>query len=122
MLFRSSTYTDLSQKPEILDLIKGEVARINTLLPEGSRVARFANFPKELDPDEGELTRSRKLRRAFLEERYEKLVQAIYDGKAETDLEIAVTYQDGRQGVLKATVRVSDVENASKAAGRQSQT
>ena len=117
-----STYTDLSQKPEILDLIKGEVARINTLLPEGSRVARFANFPKELDPDEGELTRSRKLRRAFLEERYEKLVQAIYDGKAETDLEIAVTYQDGRQGVLKATVRVSDVENASKAAGRQSQT
>ena len=117
-----STYADLSQKPEILDLIKGEVARINTLLPEGSRVARFANFPKELDPDEGELTRSRKLRRAFLEERYEKLVQAIYDGKAETDLEIAVTYQDGRQGVLKATVRVSDVENASKAAGRQSQT
>ena len=117
-----STYTDLSQKPEILDLIKGEVARINTLLPEGSRVARFANFPKELDPDEGELTRSRKLRRAFLEERYEKLVQAIYDGKAETDLEIAVTYQDGRQGVLKATVRVSDVENASKAAGRQSET
>jgi long-chain acyl-CoA synthetase len=117
-----STYTDLSQKPEILDLIKGEVARINTLLPEGSRVARFANFPKELDPDEGELTRSRKLRRAFLEERYEKLVQAIYDGKAETDLEIAVTYQDGRQGVLKATVRVSDVENASKAAGRQSHT
>ena len=117
-----STYTDLSQKPEILDLIKGEVARINTLLPEGSRVARFANFPKELDPDEGELTRSRKLRRAFLEERYEKLVQAIYDGKAETDLEIAVTYQDGRQGVLKATVRVSDVENASKAASRQSQT
>lgn len=117
-----STYTDLSQRPEILDLIKGEVARINALLPEGSRVARFANFPKELDPDEGELTRSRKLRRAFLEERYAKLVDAIYEGDDETDLEIAVTYQDGRQGVLKATVRVSDVENASKAAKRQSKT
>ena len=115
-----STYTDLSQKPEVLDLIKGEVARINALLPEGSRVARFANFPKELDPDEGELTRSRKLRRAFLEERYAKLVEAIYAGDDETDLEIAVTYQDGRQGVLKTTVRVSDVENASKAAKRQS--
>ena len=83
-------------------------------------MARFANFPKELDPDEGELTRSRKLRRAFLEERYAKLVEAIYAGDDETDLEIAVTYQDGRQGVLKTTVRVSDVENASKAAKRQS--
>ena len=117
-----STYTDLSQKPEILELIKSEVARINALLPEGSRVARFANFPKELDPDEGELTRSRKLRRAFLEERYAKLVEAIYGGDAETNLEIAVTYQDGRQGVLKANVRVSDVENNSKAAIRQSAT
>ncbi|MDF1856472.1 MAG: AMP-binding protein [Pseudooceanicola sp.] len=115
-----STYTDLSQKPEILELIKGEVARINALLPAGSRVARFANFPKELDPDEGELTRSRKLRRAFLEERYAKLVEAIYGGDDQADLEIAVTYQDGRQGVLKATVRISDVEHASKAASRQS--
>ena len=95
------------------------MARINALLPEGSRVARFANFPKELDPDEGELTRSRKLRRAFLEERYARLVEAIYEGDDETDLEIAVTYQDGRQGVLKTRVRVSDVENASKAANRQ---
>ena len=116
-----STYTDLSQKTEILELIKSEVARINALLPEGSRLERFANFPKELDPDEGELTRSRKLRRAFLEERYAKLVDAIYGGDNQTDLEIAVTYQDGRQGVLKATVRISDVKNASKAASRQSQ-
>ena len=115
-----STYTDLSQKPEILDLIMGEVARINALLPQGSRVARFANFPKELDPDEGELTRSRKLRRAFLEQRYAKLVEAMYGGDDKTDLEIAVTYQDGRQGVLKATVRISDVENASKTAKRRS--
>jgi long-chain acyl-CoA synthetase len=117
-----STYTDLSQKPEILELIKAEVARINALLPEGSRVVRFANFPKELDPDEGELTRSRKLRRAFLEDRYAKLVEAIYGGADKIDLEIAVTYQDGRQGMLRAEVRVSDVESASKAANRQSQT
>ncbi len=117
-----STYTDLSQKPEILELIKGEVARINALLPEGSRVARFANFPKELDPDEGELTRSRKLRRAFLEERYSTIIEAIYAGDDKADLEIAVTYQDGREGVLKATVHVSDVEGATKAANRQSKT
>lgn len=116
-----STYTDLSQKTEVLELIKGEVARINALLPEGSRVVRFANFPKELDPDEGELTRSRKLRRAFLEDRYAKLVEAIYGGAEKISLEIAVTYQDGRQGMLRAEVRVSDVENTSKAANRQSQ-
>lgn len=114
-----STYTDLSQKPEILELIKGEVARINALLPDGSKVVRFANFPKELDPDEGELTRSRKLRRAFLEERYAALVEAIYGGVDRVDLEIAVTYQDGREGVLKAMVRVADVESAPKPARRQ---
>ena len=57
-----------------------------------------------------------------MEERYANLVEAIYGGGDKTDLEIAVTYQNGRQGVLKATVRVSDVENASKAAKRQSKT
>ena len=68
---------------------------------------------------EGELTRSRKLRRAFLEERYARLVQAIYSGAHQADLEIAVTYQDGRQGVLKATVHVANVENTSGAARQQ---
>lgn len=114
-----STYTDLSQKPEILELIRAEVARINVLLPEGSRVRRFANFPKELDPDEGELTRSRKLRRVFLEERYADLVEAIYDGNDSVDLEIAVTYQDGRQGVLRARVAITDVEGAPQTARKQ---
>ncbi|WP_375197951.1 AMP-binding protein [Sphingobium sp.] len=117
-----STYTDLSQKPEILDLIKGEITRINALLPEGSHVARFANFPKELDPDEGELTRSRKLRRGFLEERYADLVAAIYSGADKADLKIAVTYQDGRQGTLEAKVLVLDVESISKTVNRQSET
>ena len=115
-----STYTDLSQKPEILDLITAEVVRINALLPTRSKVARFANFPKELDPDEGELTRSRKLRRAFLEDRYADLVAAMYGGADRVDLEIAVTYQDGRQGLLKALVRIADVEErAALPAARQ---
>ena len=70
---------------------------------------RFANFPKELDPDEGELTRSRKLRRAFLEQRYSELIDAIYSGAPEVDLEIPVTYQDGRQGILRATVTIADL-------------
>lgn len=103
-----STFTDLSQKPEVAELIRGEIARVNRFLPEASRIRRFANFPKELDPDEGELTRTRKLRREFLEQRYAALVDALYDGRTEVRLEIPVTYQDGRKGTLNARVLVHD--------------
>ena len=85
--------------------------RINALLPAASRVVRFANFPKELDADEGELTRTRKLRREFLEQRYKPLIDGLYAGAAEIDCSIAVTYQDGRQGVLRARVAVTDIES-----------
>ena len=105
-----STFTDLSQRPEIRALVRDEIARINALLPPASRVVRFANFPKELDADEGELTRTRKLRREFLEQRYKPLIDGLYGGAAEIDCSIAVTYQDGRQGVLRARVAVTDIE------------
>ncbi|MDI1339739.1 AMP-binding protein [Polaromonas sp.] len=105
-----STFTDLSQRPEVRQLVQGEIRRINQLLPESSRVVRFANFPKELDPDEGELTRTRKLRREFLEVRYRALIDGLYAGAADIACEIAVTYQDGRQGVLRATVVATDID------------
>jgi len=105
-----STFTDLSQRSEVRQLMQGEIRRINKLLPEGSRVVRFANFPKELDPDEGELTRTRKLRREFLEVRYRALIEGLYAGAADIACEIAVTYQDGRQGVLRATVVATDID------------
>ena len=105
-----STFTDLSQKPEIRALIRDEVRRINALLPEPARLRRFVNLPKDLDPDEGELTRTRKLRREFLEERYRDLIAAIYDGRDSVDAEIPVRYQDGRRGVLRAEVAVTTVE------------
>jgi long-chain acyl-CoA synthetase len=104
-----STFTDLSQRPEVRELVREEIRRINQFLPEGSRVVRFANFPKELDPDEGELTRTRKLRREFLEVRYRALIEGLYAGAADIPCEIAVTYQDGRQGVLRATVVATDI-------------
>jgi long-chain acyl-CoA synthetase len=107
-----STFTDLSQRPEIRTLVRDEIARINALLPEGSRVVRFANFPKELDPDEGELTRTRKLRREFLDQRYRALIDGLYAGVHDIDCEIAVTYQDGRRGVLRATVVATDIADA----------
>jgi long-chain acyl-CoA synthetase len=108
-----STFTDLSQKREVLEIVRQEIVHINELLPPNSRVHRFANFPKELDPDEGELTRTRKLRREFLERRYAALIEGLYDAAARTvDCEIPVTYQDGRQGVLRARVALTDVNAA----------
>lgn len=104
-----STFTDLSQLPEVRELIRGEIARINAFLPEHARVLRFANFPKELDPDEGELTRTRKLRRSFLEERYAALIDAVYAGADKVRLTVPVTYQDGRKGVMSADVAIVDV-------------
>ena len=105
-----STFTDLSQRPEVRQLVQGEIRRINALLPEGSRVLRFANFPKELDPDEGELTRTRKLRREFLDQRYRALIDGLYAGADEIACEITVTYQDGRQSVLRAAVVATNIE------------
>lgn len=108
-----STFTDLSQKPEVAALIREEITRVNNFLPEHARVRRFANFPKELDPDEGELTRTRKLRREFLAERYAALIAGLYAGEKSVATEIRVTYQDGRQGTLAARVQIHDVdENA----------
>ncbi|HPU52407.1 MAG TPA: long-chain fatty acid--CoA ligase, partial [Burkholderiaceae bacterium] len=112
-----STFADLSQKPEIAELIRTEIERVNRFLPDNARVRRFANFPKELDPDEGELTRTRKLRREFLEERYGALIEGLYAGVPQVHLEIPVTYQDGRKGMLAATVALHEV--ASPVSARQ---
>ena len=105
-----STFTDLSQRAEVREQIRVEIARINALLPEHARVVRFANFPKELDPDEGELTRSRKLRREFLEQRYASLIDGLYEGAVQVAISVPVTYQDGRKGTLNATVAVTRVD------------
>jgi len=107
-----STFTDLSQRPEVCALIGQEIAHVNQFLPAHARVYRFANFPKELDPDEGELTRSRKLRREFLEQRYRVLIDGLYQDAHEVDMRIPVTYQDGQQSHFQATVRLCDVASA----------
>ncbi len=105
-----STFTDLSQRQDVRHLVRDEIRRINALLPPGSRVVRFANFPKELDPDEGELTRTRKLRREFLDQRYRALIDGLYVGATDIDCDITITYQDGRKGSLHATVVATDIE------------
>lgn len=103
-----STFTDLSQKEEVRGLVREEIEKVNRLLPEPSRLRRFANFPKELDPDEGELTRTRKLRREFLEERYGPLIEGIYGSDERIKFVVPITYQDGRRGSLNADVAIVD--------------
>ncbi len=104
-----TTYTDLSQNQKIRELIASEIKKINHFLPEGSKVKRFINLPKELDADEGELTRTRKIRRKFLEEKYNEFILHIYKGDKEFKAKIPVKYRDGRSGVVNATVFVNDL-------------
>jgi len=109
-----STFADLSQNQRIREVIKGEIEKVNRLLPEGSKVKRFLNLPKELDPDEDELTRSRKIRRNFLEEKYVTFISHMYQGVSEFKAEVPVKYQDGRTGVLNATVYINNLAKEGK--------
>lgn len=107
-----TTFADLSQKPEISELILKEVVKINSVLPGWSNIRRFVLLHKEFDPDEGELTRTRKLRRNFMVERFRGLIDAIYSGADEGMVEASVTYRDGRKGVSKIVIKVRDVGGA----------
>jgi long-chain acyl-CoA synthetase len=107
-----STFAELSQKPEVYDLVKQFIDRMNSTLPPGSKVRKYVNLHKEFDPDEGELTRNRKLRRTFLEERYQELIDAIYADKTEVPIEARVRYRDGRMGTTKTTLSIKSVGGA----------
>ena len=74
----------------------------------GAQIRRFLILHKELDADDGELTRTQKVRRAFVDERYSELIAAFYDGSTEKYVETEVTYEDGRKGRIRATVKIAD--------------
>ncbi len=107
-----TTFTELSQEPEVCQLVKQDIDRINSNLPSGTRVKKYVNLHKEFDPDEAELTRNRKLRKAFAKERYHELIDAIYSDKTEVPIETQVTYRDGRMGTIKTTLSIKSVEGA----------
>jgi len=102
-----TTFTDLSQKPEVIELIRKDIERTNKTLPEWARIKRFVNLHKEFDPDEAELTRTRKLRRTFIEDRYGYLVDALYGDKEEIRVEAPITYRDGRKGTIETAIKVT---------------
>lgn len=115
-------YTDLAQKPEVYDLVRECVEKVNadlaldTLLA-GSQVSRFLVLHKELDADDGELTRTRKVRRGFIAERYRALVDALYGGLARQRVETTVKFEDGRSSVVAADLRISDCKIFGPVAG-----
>jgi long-chain acyl-CoA synthetase len=108
-----NTFAELSQKQEIYELVKMEIDRINQTLPLGARVKKYVNLHKEFDPEEGELTRTNKLRRRFLEDRYCDLIDAVYRDKTEVAIEARIRYQDGRIGTKKTTLMIKTVERDS---------
>ena len=101
-----TTYADLSQKNETYELLRKEINKINHYLPEGSRMKKYVVFHKEFDPDEGELTRSRKIRRKFVEKKYEDFINAIYMDASFFTVESTIVYQDGRKALTKTDVRI----------------
>lgn len=104
-----TTFVDLSQKEEVADLIRKDLIRVNSYLPEMARVKKFVLMHKEFDPDEAELTRTRKLRREFMEARYKDLIKSIYEGRDEIRVEAPVTYRDGRKGVVSTSIKIRTV-------------
>jgi len=108
-------YTDLAQKPQIYDLIKECVEKVNADLAQdnllaGSQISRFLVLHKELDADDGELTRTNKVRRGFIAEKYQVLVDALYNGATEQYIDTQVKFEDGRTGSVSATLKLSDAK------------
>ncbi|MEW6725428.1 MAG: long-chain fatty acid--CoA ligase [Bacillota bacterium] len=105
-----TTYVDLATKPEVLQLINENVRAVNNDLPAAVRIKRFVILHKELDADDEELTRTRKVRRGFIAEKYRSLVDALYSSQEEIEVETEVKYRDGRQAVIRTTLTVGEPE------------
>ncbi len=105
-----TTFTDLSQKPQVIELVEEEIRKVNRTLPEHARIQRFVNMHKEFDADEAEMTRTRKLRRTFVEERYGDVINALYGEEEVISVEALITYRDGRKGVISTEIRINKVQ------------
>jgi long-chain acyl-CoA synthetase len=105
-----TSYADLSQKAEVCGVIREEIRKGNETLPESTRIRRFLLLTKDLEADDAEMTRTRKVRRSFVAEKYAAVIDAFYSGGHAVELEAAITYEDGRQGVMKSRVQVEDVD------------
>jgi len=116
-----ASYQELAGHPLVYDMIEKHVAEVNRSLAAdkvmaGAQIRRFLILHKELDADDGELTRTQKVRRSFIAERYAPLINALYDGSKEADISTEVTFEDGRKGVISARVKIRDMAPVAAAA------
>ena len=110
-----ASYQELAQHPQVLETVQGHIEAVNTSVAEdamlsGCQIHRFLILHKELDADDGELTRTRKVRRRIIEDKFGDLVTALYDGSDSVYTETEVTYEDGRKGSIKATLTIRDAK------------
>ena len=99
---------DLSQKPEVIELVKAAVQRVNATLPDGLKLRHFVSLHKEFDADDGEITRTRKLRRNVVK-RYAPIIEAIYDGQAQVTMKAQIVYETGEVGVTERELQIVGV-------------
>jgi long-chain acyl-CoA synthetase len=104
-----TTYGNLAAHPEVYDLIAGEVEKVNASLPPPQQVTRFLLLYKELDADDGELTRTRKVRRGVIDQRYAQLIDALYSNRDRVAVETEVTFEDGRTGTIQAEMAIREM-------------
>jgi len=102
-----SGYADLAQKPEVYELIRGEIQRLNAGLNAPLRIKKFVLLHKELDPDDAEVTRTRKLRRRFVYDKYQNIIDAMYvEGMGEVNVRVTVTYEDGHTSEIERPLKI----------------
>ena len=106
-----TTYTDLASKPEVYELVEKEVRKVNATLVGSQRIQKFALLYKELDADDDELTRTRKVRRGFVDQKYADIIEGIYAGAAQIPIDAVIKYQDGKTSQLKTTIHVCDLSS-----------
>jgi long-chain acyl-CoA synthetase len=104
-----TSFQDLSAKPEVRRLIAEEIAEVNASLPAAARLRRFVLLNKEFDADDNEITRTRKIRRRFVTEKYAAVIDAFYSGEAEVEITTEITYEDGRKATLTSTIVIEDI-------------
>ncbi|MFV0297718.1 MAG: AMP-binding protein, partial [Hyphomicrobiaceae bacterium] len=105
-----TSFTDLSGKPEVASLIDEEIVKINATLPETTRVRRFLLLGKELDADDNEITRTRKVRRGYVAEKYAPAIQAFYGGARSAQVTVEITFEDGRKSDLTSDLVIHDID------------
>jgi long-chain acyl-CoA synthetase len=107
-----TSFMDLARKPEVAGVIVAEAVKINATLPEATRVRRVLLLNKELDADDNEVTRTRKVRRGYVADKYKSVIDAFYAKEESAEVTMEITFEDGRKSTLTATIAIHDVGDA----------